>query len=371
MKYRWLKLGITICLATLCSGCIEYPALDMDSDEVVGAYRDFYHSDVLPYYESGEFGTFAGSEGIDIAYRTFEKNDETGAIILLHGLNETALKYAELIYDLQGTGFSVYIMEHRGHGNSGRLLTGTDQDLRKVYIDDFENYVKDVKLFYDQIVMPKSHEKVFVFAHSLGGCIAVRYMETYTRDFDAAVLSSPMLQILTTHPAQLDESVAYPLVSAMVALGLGEEYALDMEEPEVLVDSKDPEKFEQELLTKSWKRWTVYNELIEDRPHLIAGGPGATWGVTNRFVKLAYEATFKARSFGEARKIKTPILLLRSDDDWLVGPEGPEKLQKRAVNCEEFRIMHFPDAYHEAYMERDAIRDVVVDSTIGFFQDHL
>ena len=372
MGKGWEWLGILIGgLMIICAGCTEFPALERDSEAVVAGYRDFYHSEVLPYYESGEFGTFQGSEGIEIAYGIFEQENEKGALIVLHGTNETALKYAEMIYDLQSSGLSVYIMEHRGHGNSGRMLTDTEQDRRKVYIDDFDNYIKDVKLFYDTIVMKKNHDKVFIMAHSLGGCIAVRYLETYPDDFHAAVLSSPMLHIISAHPFRVDERVAHSMTSTMVALGMGKDYALGMEEAEVLVDAKDPDKFESELLTKSWKRWRVYNELIETRPHLLAGGAGVTWGVTNRFAKLSYEATFKARSYGEARKIITPILLFQSGEDWLVGPQGAEKLRKRAVNCKEFKVIEFPDAYHESYMERDEIREVVVDSTLEFFEDHL
>ncbi|MCP4135294.1 MAG: alpha/beta hydrolase [bacterium] len=356
------------------TGCdMEYPEIELDDEAAVEEFRQYYNNTVLPYFHSGEFGSFKGADGIEIAYGKFEVEDEQGAIVMLHGLNETYTKYAEMIYDLRNAGFSIYIMEHRGHGNSGRILNGSDKEKRKVYIKDFDNYVKDVKTFYDTIVNEKSHDKLFFFAHSVGGCVATLYIQEYPHDFDGAILSSPMYKILTTHPTKIDEKVGYSMVAPLVALGKGEEYAVDNEEPEKIFDltfEETYEKFKFELLTKSWKRWKVYNEFIDENPHLIAGGPGATWGVTNNFVKLAYEATFKLRKCENAKKIQIPILLFQSGDDWLVGIDGHETLKERATNAPEFELVLFPGVYHESYMERDDIHYEVVERTIDFLQSH-
>jgi alpha-beta hydrolase superfamily lysophospholipase len=108
--------------------------------------------------------------------------------------------------------------------------------------------------------------------------------------------------------------------------------------------------------------------VIELQPELIAGGPGATWGITNQFAKSAYEATFKARSAAEAAKIVIPILMFRSGDDRIVGAKGFDALRDNAINAPHFEEVNFPDAYHESYMERDAIRDVVVSKTKEFLE---
>lgn len=365
-----LSAVVALFFSLTLAGCkVTYPEIERDSDAVVDSFRTYYQQQVLPYFESeGEFASFEGSDGIEIAYAKFEVANERGALVILHGLNETYTKYAELIYDLRDTGYSIYIMEHRGHGNSGRILDTDDQERRKIYIKDFDNYITDAKLFYDTVVTSVPHEKIVFFAHSLGGNVATQYIEQYPTDFDGAILSSPMLQMKTTHPAPVDESIAYPLAKFFVAIGQGKAYALDMKEPEVLIDSASPEKFEAELLTKSWKRWQVYNEVVEQNQHWIAGGPGATWGVTNKFGKEAYEATFKAR--GEAAKhITIPVLLFSSGEDWLVGTKGYDLLQQNAVNVPSFDVVSFPDAYHESYMERDEIRDVVVARTKAFLAD--
>lgn len=371
MKLKTCFYLLFVCVSLTLTGCkVEIPELDLDPPEEVASFRSYYQNEVLPHFFAGEFGTFPGADNIEIAYVAFPAVNSRGAIMMLHGLNETAIKYSELIYDLRNTGYSIYIMEHRGHGNSGRILNGSDQERRKIYIRDFDNYIRDAKTFYDQVVTQQSHDKLFLFAHSVGGNVAAQYIEQYPNDFDAAVLSSPMMELLTTHPAKVHESIAYPLAKLLTDIGQGKAYALDMEEPDVLIDHTSKEKFEAEFLTKSWKRWTVYNEVIEYNQHLIAGGPGATWGVTNGFGKEAYEASFKARSATEAAKIVIPVLMFQSGDDYIVGAKGQNTFAGNAINSPNFEQVVFEDAYHEAYMERDEIRDELVQQTIDFFNSN-
>ena len=369
MKSNLLIFYFVCVLSGVLTGCkVDIPELEQDSLEVVAEFRDYYQQVVLPYFfDNAQFDSFTGEDDIEIAYATFPADNSRGAIVMLHGLNETAIKYAELIYELRDTGFSIYIMEHRGHGNSGRILDGSDQERRKIYIESFDNYVLDAKTFYDEVVTQTAHDKLFFFAHSVGGNVAAQYIEQYPNDFDGAVLSSPMMELLTTHPSKVPETIAYPLAKFLTNIGLGKAYALDMEEPEVLIDHTSKEKFEAEFLTKSWKRWTVYNEVIEQNQHLIAGGPGATWGITNRFGKEAYEASFKARSAEEAANIVIPVLMFQSGDDWIVGEKGQNTFVDNAVNAPYFETVIFEDAYHEAYMERDEIRDELVTRTKAFF----
>ncbi len=358
---------LIVLLGSVLSGCkTSVPSIERDPDEVVAAYRQYYHSEVLPYFNQGEFGSFVGTDAIRIAYAKFEVENEKGALVILHGLNETYNKYAELIYDLRDSGYSIYIMEHRGHGHSGRILDGSDKERRKIYINDFDDYIKDAKIFVDTVVNATPHDKHLFFAHSVGGNVATQYIQQYPEDFDGAVLSSPLMQVMTTHPFPVSEAFGYSVSKTLVSAGQGKAYSLDMQEPAVLIDSKSPDKFEHELLTKSWKRWQVYNEIIEQQPELIAGGPGATWGVTNQFAKESYEATFKARSATEAAKISIPVLMFRSGDDRIVGAKGFDLLQQNAVNAPSFDVVEFPDAYHESYMERDFIREVVIERTREF-----
>ena len=62
-------------------------------------------------------------------------------------------------------GFSVFIHDHRGQGQSGRMV----RDKQMGYIDSFQYYIDDMKSFYDNFVSKTEHDEVFLLAHSLEG----------------------------------------------------------------------------------------------------------------------------------------------------------------------------------------------------------
>ena len=157
-------------------------------------YADQYPAKVLPFYNNGTFSQFSGTNALLIKYAAFEQDNETNSLIIIHGKSESYIKYAEVVYDLQGLGMSCYLMDARGFGFSERIL---DDDPQKVYVDRFDDYVDDLKTFIDTLIKAKPHARIFILAHSLGGCVAARYLEKYPDDITAAVLSSPMLQIDT------------------------------------------------------------------------------------------------------------------------------------------------------------------------------
>ena len=89
-----------------------------------------------------------------------------GAIVISHGFTEFAEKYDELVWYFLLAGYSVCVLEHRGHGKSAR-----DVDNRcMVWIDDWQRYVADLAGFAETIGqqyaagMPLNH----VLAHGSG-----------------------------------------------------------------------------------------------------------------------------------------------------------------------------------------------------------
>jgi lysophospholipase len=220
-------------------------------------YQDNYTNYVMPYYDAGVFGTFDGVGSIKIAYAKFEVADEKGAIVILHGKSESMIKYAEVIYDLRDLGYSIYLMDFRGMGFSERLLSDTD----KVYVHDFNDYIKDVKTFVETVVQPKLHNKVVIIGHSMGGAVAARYLEQYPDDFNGAVLSSPMLTINTAPYTQCE---AYALAAVKTGHGSGTDYIPGggPYTPETFVDDTD---------THSYARYVMERDLLNEYPQIRLG----------------------------------------------------------------------------------------------------
>ena len=92
-----------------------------------------------------------------------------GTVLISHGFTEFAAKYKEMAWYFLLAGFSVCILEHRGHGYSAR-------DVRNgqiVYIDTWHRYVADLAKCARTIARPMAADKPLVlFAHSMGGGIA-------------------------------------------------------------------------------------------------------------------------------------------------------------------------------------------------------
>ncbi len=80
----------------------------------------------------------------------------------------------EVAYDLFHCGFDVMIIDHRGQGRSGRLLS----DTHRGHVVNFSDYVDDLAALWQQQVVPGHWRKRFILAHSMGGAIATLFSAT-------------------------------------------------------------------------------------------------------------------------------------------------------------------------------------------------
>ena len=70
-----------------------------------------------------------------------------GAVVISYGFTENARKYSELIWYFLLDGYSVCVLEHRGHGFSVRDV----DDPSVVWIDDWRRYVADLAKFAETV----------------------------------------------------------------------------------------------------------------------------------------------------------------------------------------------------------------------------
>lgn len=69
------------------------------------------------------------------------------------------------------TAADVMIIDHRGQGRSGRLLS----DTHRGHVVNFSDYVDDLAALWQQQVVPGHWRKRFILAHSMGGAIATLF----------------------------------------------------------------------------------------------------------------------------------------------------------------------------------------------------
>jgi lysophospholipase len=313
------------------------PHIDRESH-----YEEFQNSTIEPFYRNGNITRFKLRDGKFLAYRIFDSKDARGAILLLQGRTESMRKHAELAYDLFQLGYTVITFDFRGQGESDHLIINHPT---YGHIDDFDTYVEDLREFFDGVVQARPEKAIFGYAHSMGGAVISLFDLKYPGKFKKIVWQSPMLSLKTTpFPTWLAKSI----VGTMVFLGLGEHLPplqKDFDENEV-----------NNVTTSAERRRFAFSIRKEDRKSLI--GPATS--------QWAYSA-FKAISHiqDHSQQFLTPTLLMKAGNDQFVKNEELDKICEQAKSC---RSIVFPNGMHELYLEKDAIREELINHVRDFLR---
>lgn len=228
------------------------------------------HQQTLPDFwrQHAVESAFKGKDGVTIRYAALRQAKVDRAILIVNGRVESYLKYQELAWDLWRQGYTLYLIDHRGQGLSDRLLA----DQEKGYVDQFDDYVLDLKQFHDEVIAQDQPAKLFLLAHSMGGAISARYLERWPDDIEAAVLSSPMMGI---NLGGLPKWLAKGLAATIGTVGgwLGEPPYGPGQGP---YESHD---FADNGLSHSEARYQAFRELYEQRPQIKLGVPPPTGSI--------------------------------------------------------------------------------------------
>jgi lysophospholipase len=296
--------------------------------------------------QGDSFGAFAGKSGVTIAYAVYRVPQEIGAVVLLPGRTEAYVKYFETVYDLRDAGYSIYMMDHRGQGLSGRMLA----DSQKGHVVEFDDYVDDVQTFIDDVVKAEPHDRLFILSHSMGGAITTRLLERDPKIIDAAVLVSPMHQINTS---PYPEFVAEGLAGTLCLVGKCDDYAPGK-------GPYDPSwAFSKNDVTHCAVRFEMNKRLVQQNPRIALGGP------TTRWVRESIDATEDLQD--AAARLTTPVLLLQAGSDQVVKIKGQDKVCAAAASCQK---VAYPSAYHEILQETDSIRTPALKQIAAFLAQH-
>lgn len=127
------------------------------------------------------------------------ESDSKAVVLLVHGYGEHSGRYAHVIARLASAGYAVYTLDQRGHGKSGGV---------RAYCDTMEQFVDDLKLYFDQITTAHPDQKVFVIGHSMGALISLAFTQRYQSQIEGLVISgapvipdadvSPLLVLIGT-----------------------------------------------------------------------------------------------------------------------------------------------------------------------------
>jgi len=306
-------------------------------------YSQTLENVVVPYTDQfKKTGYITGEKKVKLFYETYALENSKGTVVISHGLGENLDKYDEMIYYYLNMGYSVYAMEHRGHSRSGRL--GSDETM--VNVESFSYYFKDLKKFLDEVVVPEQGKNnLYLFGHSMGGGIATRFLETYPEYFQAAILSSPMIEVLS---GNVPSFFAKLLAHGAAITPWKNKY----------VTGKGPFNPDYNFggsHTHSEARYARLWQLRTDNEIYRMGGTSFNW------LSESYYATLAART--NASKVKIPVLLFQAGQDTLVGADGQNTFAKRAANC---KVVRFENAKHDLYFESNDVLETYYNEVFNF-----
>ena len=326
----------------VCVALLSTPAFAISEKD----YLKSFDSLVMPFYESaGVSGEFGGVGGVKISYRKFEIPNEKGAIVFAPGRGESYLTYPELEYDLVQAGFSVYVIDHRSQGFSGRIALNP----QVVTVESYDNYVTDFTTFVDTVV-----NALLTRTASCSPTLWVdrSVLSTWPNTPRLSSGQSSRCRCSRSTRARSPSRSAWSSRAFETSIGHGDNFAkLGGEKPYDFNYHSDCNSPDGHLV----RRCEIEN-LVTANPATASGGSSYRW------VAQSLETTRQIRK-GLGTQIQIPLLIFQAGRDQLVMPGGEDTFCSQAPHC--LKIT-FPTSSHEILTERDEIRTPAVRSIIEF-----
>jgi lysophospholipase len=266
-------------------------------------------------------GFFEGVGRLRLHYETWEVPRATAALVVVHGLSEHTGRYETFAERMAARGFSTFCFDLRGHGLS---------EGRRGHVGRFEMFLQDLDRFRREVQALVDRDRpLYLLGHSMGGLIALRYLQEYDSPFQGAVITSPWLGTIMTVPrwkvllgAVLERILpALPLRAGVRAQDLSHDPAI--------VEAYDADP------------------LIHDRitPRLFREVSTAMGLVTQR-----------------AGRIGIPLLFLLAGDDRVIDADRVAVLA-RTMAADDVTLHVLPGQYHEILneVERESTFALIAD----------
>lgn len=253
----------------------------------------------------GEETGLQRGEGVTLAVRAARMAGAVRAdVVLVHGLGEHSGRYGHVAGVLAERGLRLCAWDLRGHGRS----EGARGDVLR-----YEVLVDDLAGVVAHFVTPG--RPWFLLAHSLGGQVALRYLEERRPDCSGAVIAAPWLRLAFAPPW-------WKLALARAALRVWPGFV--------------------QQTGNRWERLSRDTEHLASLPDLDL--------VHHRISARLY---FAMHSMGEAvladaERLRAPLLLLHGEDDPITCHRATRELCERAGSADKAMRL-YPGVRHEIH----------------------
>ncbi len=272
-------------------------------------------------------GTFKGVRDANIYYQSWLPEGEPKAIlVIVHGLAEHSGRYMNVVNHLVPSGYAVYGIDHIGHGKS---------DGKRGYVEQFQDYTKVLKNYFDMIGKLQPNKPMFLIGHSMGGLISTAFLLNHQDKLSGAILSGPGIKL----PDNISQATIFAAkMFSIIMPGFG------LKQLDSKGVSRDP---------------SVVDAYIND-PLVYTGKITARLGA--ELIKTMQHVT------QQAAKIKLPIMIVQGSDDKLVDPGGAQFLYD-LVGSKDKTIKIYNGFYHEVFNEPE--HELVLNDVEIWLNAHL
>lgn len=230
------------------------------------------------------------------------------AVIFVHGLKDHSRRYAETAKRLAHKNYSVYAFDLRGHG---------DSEGQRVWVDSFDDYIKDLEVFYDLVAKKEPNKPIFIFGHSMGGAIVTIFAIKKIRPVAGIILSAPAIR-------PTEDVGFFTITSARIAGTLT---------PSLAVLKLEPEKFSRDQ--------AVVKATKEDPLIYQENGPART--ARELFGAMSYIQE-------HMHELNVPFIAMHGQKDYLTNYMGSTDLfQKARTKTKTIKL--YPETYHDLLHE--------------------
>jgi lysophospholipase len=276
------------------------------------------------------------ADGVDLRSTCWQpQGTSRGTVLLLQGRAEMIEKYFETIAEFLQHGFAVLTFDWRGQGGSHRVLA----DPMKGHINAFSDYQKDLDavLTHYHALLQKP---VLLFAHSMGGMIAMQALARKPALARAVILTAPMFAINLLQKQFWLKGVIRSL--CLLGFQTYEPPLHRSQSPFTMAYANNP-------LTRDQRRFERMKTILNANPALGLGMPTLGW---------LNEALKAMQGLGE----HLSALKQRDAPQFLIFLPQKDRVTASAITRRHFgslphaRVIEIDDIEHEVLMETDAIR---------------
>jgi alpha-beta hydrolase superfamily lysophospholipase len=254
-------------------------------------------------------GTARTPDGLQLHTQTWEPTASPEAtVVLVHGYAEHCGRYGHVAKQLVTEGATVCAYDQRGYGRS---------DGRRAYVDSFGDYLDDLALILDHVSADQADRPLFLFGHSLGGLVVLKYVLDRKPAVRGLMLSAPAIEI-NPDLAPLLRSFAQVLgrIAPTLPTTRSPQGAISRD-PEVVEEAQqDPLNYHGRVLARTGAEMLRAGNDVQDR---LDG-------------------------------LQTPFVVFHGTADQLANPEWSRRLYERAAATD--KTFHLYDGlYHETFNE--------------------